>query len=76
MFRNGGFVQESEPLYLRELEVYYGGDRVSRFAMTSALSDDPFITFSLLVRREGSLRVLLGNNRGQRFEARQEIRFS
>jgi hypothetical protein len=76
MFRDGRFVQESEPLYLKELEVYYGGDRVSRFAMTSALSDDPFITFSLLVRREGSLRVLLGNNRGQRFEARQEIRFS
>ncbi len=76
MFRNGGFVQESEPLYLRELEVYYGGDRVSRFAMTSALSDDPFITFSLLVRREGSLGVLLVNNRGQRFEARHAIRFS
>ncbi len=75
-FRDGRFVQESEPLYLKELEVYYGGDRVSRFAMTSALSDDPFITFSLLARREGSLGVLLVNNRGQRFEAKHEIRFS
>ncbi len=76
LFREGRFVQESEPLYLKELEVYYGGDRVSRFAMTSALSDDPFITFSLLARREGSLAVLLVNNRGQRFEAKHEIRFS
>ncbi len=74
--RDGKFVRESEPLYLKELEVYYGGERVSRFAMTSAVSDDPFITFSLLAQREGALRVILMNNRGQRFEATHEIRLS
>jgi desulfoferrodoxin (superoxide reductase-like protein) len=74
--RDGSFVQETEPLYLEELEVWFGGERVSRFELTSALSDDPFITFTLLANREASLEVRLLNNRGQRFEATHEIRFS
>ncbi len=73
---DGIFVQESEPLYLEELEIFFAGERVSRFELTPALSDDPFITFALLARREGSLEVRLANNRGQRFEARHAIRFS
>jgi sulfur-oxidizing protein SoxY len=75
-FRDGSFVQESEPFFLEELEVLYGGQRVSRFELTPALSDDPFITFCLLARVEGPLRVVLTDNRGQRFEATHEIRFS
>lgn len=74
--RDGSFVQESEPFYLEEMEVWFGGARVSRFELTPAMSDDPFITFALLARREGSLEVHLVNNRGERFEAVQEIRFS
>jgi hypothetical protein len=40
------------------------------------LSDDPFITFALLASREASLEVRIANNRGDRFEATREIRFS
>lgn len=76
VFRDGSFAQESEPFHLQELEVLYGGQRVSRFELTPALSDDPFITFCLLARVEGPLRVVLTNNRGRRFEATQEIRFA
>jgi sulfur-oxidizing protein SoxY len=76
VLRDGRFVQESEPLHLEELEVHYGGQCVSRFALTAALADDPFITFCLLARVEGPLRVLLTNNRGRRFEATHDIRFS
>jgi len=75
-FRSGKFVQESEPFHLKEIEVSYGQERVSRFEGTSALSDDQFIGFSLRVPYEGLLRALLTNNRGQRFEAAQQIRFS
>ncbi len=76
VIRDGKFVQESEPFYLKDLEVFYGGERVSRFAMTSALSDNPFITFRLRARREGPLTIVLTNSRGQRFEAMRPIRFS
>jgi desulfoferrodoxin (superoxide reductase-like protein) len=74
--RDGGFVQESEPVYLEALEVFYGGERVSRFELSPALSDDPFITFALAARREGTLRVVLANNRGRKFEAAHEIHLS
>ena len=52
--RDGRFVQESEPFHLRRWRSS-GPDRVSRFALTSALSDDPLITFLLRVRREDTV---------------------
>jgi len=73
---NGSFVKVSEPLYLQEMEVWFGGERVSRFELTPALSDDPFITFALLASREGPLEVRLLNNRRQRFGTSHEIHFS
>lgn len=76
LFRDGKFVQASEPFHLREIEVLYGDERVSRFELTSALSDDPFISFRLRARREGPLRMLVTNTRGQRFEAVRQLRFS
>src|SRR2546422_83966 len=73
---DGSFVRASEPLYLEKMEVWFGGEAVSKFELTPALSDDPFITFALLASREGSLEVRLVNNRGQRFETAHEISFS
>jgi sulfur-oxidizing protein SoxY len=74
VFRDGGFVQESEPLHLDALEVFYGDEPVSHFALTSALSDDPLIAFALLARRGGRIRVVVTNSRGEVFEATQELR--
>jgi sulfur-oxidizing protein SoxY len=75
-FHDGRFSRQSAPFHIKELEVLYAGERVSRFELTSALSDDPFITFALRVNSEGPLKVLVSNNRGKRFEAAHEIRFS
>jgi desulfoferrodoxin (superoxide reductase-like protein) len=74
--REGKFAQAGEPLYLNGMTVFYGPAQVSRFTLTSALSDHPFITFRLRARAEDLLRVVLTNNRGQRFEAAHSIRFS
>ena len=49
---------------------------MSRFELTPALSDDPFITFALRLRREGALRVVLTNSLGRVFEATHELRLS
>ena len=69
-------MQASEPLYPKEMRVLYGDAQVSEFTLTSALSDNPFLTFRLRPRAEDLLRVVLTNNRGQRFEAAHPIRFS
>jgi len=74
--REGKFAQAGEPLYLNGMTVFYGPAQVSRFTLTSALSDHPFITFRLRARAEDLLRIVLTNNRGQRFEAAHSIRFS
>jgi predicted secreted protein len=71
--RDGELVRESEPIHLDSLEAFYDGEPVCEFAMTSALSDDPLITFALLARR-ARLRVVVTNSRGQRFEATEELR--
>ena len=57
-------------------EAFYGDERAGRFELTAALSEDPFITFGLVVRRPQELRVMLVNNRGERLEAKQAIRFA
>lgn len=69
VLRDGRFVAESEPLHLDALEVFYDGEPVSRFLTTPAMSDDPLITFGLLARRDGTLRVVATNSRGERLEA-------
>jgi desulfoferrodoxin (superoxide reductase-like protein) len=74
--RDGRFVAASEPLYLETVEVFHERHTVCRFALTSALSDNPLIAFKLRAHAEGLLRAVLTNNRGQRFEATHLIRFS
>ena len=74
--RDGKFVKASEPFHLDEAQVFYGGERVSRFVLTAALSDNPFITFKLRAVREAPVRVIVTNTRGERFEATQLIRFA
>jgi predicted secreted protein len=74
--RDGRFVAASEPFYLERVEVFHERQPVCRFALTSALSDNPFIAFKLRAHAEGRLRAVLTNNRGQRFEATHPIRFS
>jgi desulfoferrodoxin (superoxide reductase-like protein) len=76
VFRDGKFARQSAPFHLEQIEVFYGEERVSRFELTSALSDDPLISFRLRAGREAPLRIVLTNTRGQRFEATHPIRFA
>src|SRR5262245_14606089 len=45
--REGKFVQEAAPFYIREMQVFYGEHLLSRYDMTPAVSDNPFLTFKL-----------------------------
>ncbi len=71
--REGRFVQESEPLYVQTIEVRYGAEPLSRFELTSALSDNPFIGFRVRARHRGPLRVVVTSSRGERFEASRDL---
>jgi sulfur-oxidizing protein SoxY len=74
VLRDGVFVRESDPIFLASLEARYGGEAVCRFDLTAALSDDPLLSFALRATRDGPISVVLVNNRGERFEARDDVR--
>jgi sulfur-oxidizing protein SoxY len=75
-YRDGRFVAETPPFHLDSLAAFHGDEPVCRFALTSALSDDPLITFRLRAVRGGLLRVVLTNSRGDRFEASTPVEVS
>jgi hypothetical protein len=74
--RDGRFVPEAEPFHLSEVDVLFESTRVSRFLLTSALSDDPLISFRLRAGQGDLLRAVLRNTRGQRFEALARVEVS
>ena len=73
--RDGRFVAEAEPFHLRELEVLYRDARVSRFVFTSALSDDPLITFRVRAGHGGCCGPCSRTHEGSasRHETRVEV---
>lgn len=74
--RDGQFIRGSDPFHLSVMEVFYDDEPVSRFLLTSAVSDNPLITFKLRLAREAVVRVRLTNTRGHRFETGHPIRFA
>lgn len=67
------FLQTVDPLYLTEMKVLYGNRLISRYEMTPAISDNPFITFTVRATEESTIRIVLANSRGQQFQAVQQI---
>lgn len=67
------FRQTGDPFYLKEITVLYGDRMVSRYEMTPAISDNPFITFALRASEQSTIRIILTNSRGQQFQATQAI---
>lgn len=67
------FRQTGDPFYLKEMKVLYGDRLVSRYEMTPAISDNPFITFTLRASEQSDIRIVLTNSRGQQFQATQEV---
>lgn len=74
------FVRAGPAVFLQSMEVFYGRRwfrprLVSAFSLTSVLSDDPLFVFPLRADQEGPLRIVLTNNRGQKFAVYREIRW-
>lgn len=67
------FLQTAHPFYLKEMKVFYGDRLVSRYEMTAAISDNPFITFALRASEQSAIRIVVTNNRGQQFQATQKV---
>jgi predicted secreted protein len=73
-FKDGKFVRERPEFFVKELRLYFAGDLISEFRLTSAVSPNPLIRFPLKVTRSGALRVVFVNSEGQQWETTQFIR--
>lgn len=61
--------------FIRNMLVYYGGELVSRFRMSSAIADNPLFTFKLKAVKEAPVKVVFVDNAGERWEAQAEVKF-
>ena len=62
--------------FIRNMLVYYGGELVTRFNMTSAIADNPLFTFKLKAVREEPITVAFINNEGERWEVSADVKFT
>jgi hypothetical protein len=62
--------------FIRNMLVYYDDDLVTRFNMTSAIADNPLLTFKLKAIKEAPVKVVFINNAGERWEVSKDIKFS
>ena len=67
------FMRKEPARYLREMKVIYNGTEISTFMMSSAVSENPRIEFSMKVDEPGTLKVLFESNKGETFEASKKI---
>lgn len=72
-YANKKFVQVEEPFYLTSMQVLYGERLVSRYEMTSGLSDNPFLKFKLKLTEAKPIHIVFTNSLGQQFRAVQEV---
>ena len=83
-FTGLGMVDENEVLFnraipstfIRNMLVYYDGELVSRFRMSSAIADNPLFTFKLRAVKEAPVKVVFIDDQGERWETSADVKFS
>ncbi len=68
------YVRERPEFFVKQVRVYFDGELVSDFALTSAISPNPIFRFPLKVVRPGVLRVVFANNEGRQWEVSEPVR--
>ncbi len=62
--------------YIREVEIFYGSERVSLFEINSSTSDDPILAFKLKVDKEAPVRAVVTNHLRKTIEASGNVKFA
>ncbi len=70
------FYRKEPAVYLKEMEVFYGKEKVCTFLMSSAISPNPRIEFPLKADQEATLKVVFQSNQNETFKSSKEIKFS
>jgi hypothetical protein len=71
--RGGKVVREAPEYYVRQMMAHWDDDPVAEFRMTSAISPNPLVRFTVRVPKAGTLRVAFVNSEGQRWETSRPV---
>lgn len=70
------FKREKPAVYLKKMDVIYGGQKISEYFMTSATSPDPLIRFKMRADKEAPLKIIFENSLGGKAEVSKNVKFS
>jgi desulfoferrodoxin (superoxide reductase-like protein) len=74
--RDGKYTRVRPEFFVRALQVFLGGEQISEFRLTSALSSNAIVRFPVKVTGTSTLRVVIVNSEGRRWEATAPIRLN
>jgi hypothetical protein len=72
--KDGKYTRVRPEYFVKEMQVFLGNQRISDFRLTSALSSNAILRFPLRVPGAATLRVVVVNSEGGRWEATERIR--
>jgi hypothetical protein len=67
---------DNPAVYIRLLEIFYGEAKVAWYEMSSAISDDPIVTFPLKATSEAPVKGVFTSSEGKTYEASVPVRFT
>ncbi|GMT42158.1 MAG: hypothetical protein IEMM0002_0569 [bacterium] len=70
------FKREKPSVYLKKMDVFYGGQKITEYFMTSATSPDPLIRFKMRADKEAPVRIVFTNSFDQSAEVSKNLKFS
>jgi hypothetical protein len=71
----GRFNRVTPSTFIRNMLVYYDDELVSRLRTSSALADNPLITFKLKAIKEAPVKVVFIDDQGERWEVSKDVKF-
>lgn len=72
----GTFARDKPSIYLKKMDVIYGGETITEYFMTSATSPDPLIRFKMKADKEAPLKIVFTNSFEETAEVITELKFS
>ncbi len=70
------FERDKPSVYLKKMDVIYGGEKITEYFMTSATSPDPLIRFKMKADKEAPLKIIFENSLGEKAEIIKNVKFS
>ncbi len=69
------FARDKPAVYLKKMDVIYGGETITEYFMTSATSPDPLIRFKMKADKAAPLKIVFTNSLGEQSEITENIKF-